>query len=152
MRWALARDLVAALAIALPTLCWLASPSLAQQTFNTDDLRRMAAGLRNGTLSDSLVSDECRRVLEGHPRGQSIEEAMAGFLDVPEDIAAAAFCRALVQGIKADDLSVDEIALLIQEGSDPASDPASALAFGRLLRALYFSHVVTVSAEGGTPQ
>lgn len=154
MRGALARDLVAALAIALPALSWSPAPALAQQDFTADDLQRMADGLRNGTVSVDFASDECQSALGEHPIRGDLQEIMAGFLDVPEGIAGEAFCRALMTGIKAGDVSVDRVAQMIAEGRDPASDPAGALEFGRILRALYFSHIVTstVSAEGNKPQ
>lgn len=150
MRSTLARNLVAALAIALPAFCWLASPSPAQQEFDEDALRRMADGLRDGTISIDIASDECRRHFEGQPSGDGFDQAMAGFLEVPEDIAVAAFCRSLVKSIKAGDLSADGLALVNRN----ANDSATAFEVGRLLRAIYFSHVVTTtaSAEGRKPQ
>ena len=150
MRWPLARDLVAALAVASLSLAWLATPSLAQTPLVEDDIRRMVDGLHDGTLSITYASDECRRSLEEDPGGKDIMEVMAGFLEVPEDFAPAAFCRALAQAIKVGDVSADSLVIVSREGRDPAT----ALEIGRILRAVYFSHVVTTtaSAEEGKPQ
>jgi hypothetical protein len=147
MRWPSARDLVAALTVA--SLAWLAAPSLAQPAFE-DDIRSMVDGLRDGTLSIAFASDECRRGLEEDPAGNDIEEVMAGFLEVPEDFGLAAFCRALVRAIKAGDVSADGMVLVSRDGRDPAT----ALEIGSILRAVYFSHVVTTtaSAEGRKPR
>src|SRR3546814_5828774 len=73
---------------------------------------------------------------------------MAGFLEVPEDCALTAFCRALARAIKAGDVSADGIVLVSRDGRDPAT----ALEIGSILRAVYFSHVVTTtaSAEDGS--
>ena len=148
MRWPSARGLAAALTIA--SLPLLAAPSLAQSSFVEDDIRRMVEGVRDGTLSVAFASDECRRGLEEDPGGKEIKEVMAGFLEVPEDFGLAAFCRALVQAIKAGDVSADAMVLVSRDGRDPAT----ALEVGGILRAVYFSHVVTTtaSAEGRKPQ
>lgn len=148
MRWPSARDLAAALTVA--SLACLAAPSLAQPAFVEDDIRRMVDGLRDGTLSVTFASDECRRGLEEDPDGSDIKEVMAAFLEVPEDFGLAAFCRALAQAIKAGDVSADAMVLVSRDGRDPAT----ALEIGSILRAVYFSHVVTTtaSAEGRKPQ
>lgn len=148
MRWPSARDLVAALTVV--SLPLLAAPSLAQSSFVEGDIRRMVEGLRDGTVSVAFASDECRRGLEEDPGGKEIKEVMAGFLEVPEDFGLAAFCRALVQAIKAGDVSADGMVLVSRDGRDPAT----ALEVGSILRAVYFSHVVTTtaSAEGRKPQ
>jgi hypothetical protein len=138
-----AATFVAALAVQAP-------PSLAQAPFTEDDMRRMVDGLRDGTLSVAYASGECRRSLEDDPAGKGLEQVMATFLEVPEDLALSAFCRALVQAIKAGELSADGLMLVSRDGRDPAT----ALEIGRILRATYFSHVVTTtaSAEGSKPR
>ena len=148
MRLDLVRHWTAATFVA--ALAVLAPPSLAQAPFAEDDVRRMVDGLRDGTLSAAYVSDECRRSLEDDPAGKDLEQGMATFLEVPEDLALSAFCRALVQAIKAGELSADGLALVSRDGRDPAT----ALEIGRILRAVYFSHVVTTtaSAEGSKPR
>ena len=143
-----------ALIAALLASLYAAQPAMAQDAFAEDDLRRMADGLRNGTISIDSASDECLTALEKHPIREDLQEVMAGFLEVPEGIAGEAFCRALMRGIKSGDVSVDRVAQMIEGGRNPAPNPAGALEFGRLLRAVYFSHVVTTtaSAEGRRPQ
>src|SRR3546814_1012835 len=117
MRWHSARALVAAVTVA--SLPWLAAPSLAQPSFAEDDIRRMVEGLRDGTLSVTFASDECRRGLEEDPGGKDLKEAMAGFLEVPEDFALTAFCRALATAIKAGDVSAGGLVLVRRDGPDP---------------------------------
>lgn len=148
MRLDLVRHWTAAAFVA--ALAVLAPPSLAQAPFAEDDIRRMVEGLRDGTLSVAFASDECRRSLEDDPAGKDLEEVMATFLEVPEDLALAAFCRALMQAIKSGELAADGLVLVTRDGRDPAT----ALQIGRLLRATYFSHVVTTtaSAEGSEPR
>lgn len=144
MRWGLARYLAAAVLVA--SSAWFTTPSLAQSPLVEDEIRSMVDGLRDGTLSVAYASDECRRGLQEEPDAKDLEEVMGTFLEVPEELALAAFCRALAQAIKAGELSAEGLVLVSRDGRDPAT----ALEVGRILRAVYFAHVktTTASAEG----
>lgn len=139
-----------ALAAALATSVSAAQPARAQDAFAEDDIRRMADGLRSGTLSVSVAADECRRGLDAESSAQEMREVFAAFLEVPEDYGLAAFCRALAQAIKDGEITAEGMVLVGRAGDDAAT----ALEVGRLLRAVYFSHVITTtaSAEGRRPQ
>lgn len=135
-----------ALAAALLSSLAAAPPTNAQDAFAEDDIRRMADGLRNGTLPVAVAADECRRGLDADPTAPDLREAFATFLEVPEDYGLAAFCRALAQAMKDGKITAEGMVLVSRDGSDAAT----ALEVGRILRAVYFSHVVTTtaSAEG----
>lgn len=151
MRVSLMRTIAAtALAAALMASVSAVQSARAEDAFAEDDIRRMADDLRNGTISVSAAADECRRGLDEEPDAQEMREVFAAFLEVPEDYGLAAFCRALAQAIKDGELTAEGMVLVSRDGRDAAT----ALEVGRLLRAVYFSHVVTTtaSAEGRRPQ
>lgn len=135
-----------ALAAALMASVSVAQPSRAQDALGEEDIQRMVDGLRNGTLSVSIAADECRRGLEAEPDAQAIREVFHAFLEVPESHSLVAFCRALALAIKDDKLTTKGLMLIRHD----VKDPAQALEFGRLMRAVYFSHIITTtaSAEG----
>lgn len=139
-----------ALAVVLTTSASAAQPASAQDVFAEDDVRRMADGLRNGTISVSVAAEECSRGLDEESSAQEMREVFAAFLEVPETYGLAAFCRALAQAIKDGEITAEDMVLVSRDGNDAAT----ALEVGRLLRAVYFSHVVTTtaSAEGRRPQ
>lgn len=136
-----------ALAAALLSSPAAVQPAMAQNPFAEDDIRRIVEGLRDGTYSVRYASDECQRGFGKDPAVQDLREVMSTFLEVPEDLAVAAFCGALAQAIKDGEITADGMLLVSRNGRDAAS----ALEIGRILRAVYFSHVVTTtaSAEGG---
>lgn len=139
----------AALAVALLASVSAAQPARAQDAFAEDDIRLMVDSLRNGTISVPAAADDCRRALDEESSAPEMREVFAGFLEVPADYGLAAFCRALAQAIKDGKVSADSMVLVGRNGGDAAT----ALEVGRLMRAVYFSHVVTTtaSAEGQRP-
>jgi hypothetical protein len=139
-----------ALAVALVSSPTAVQPALAQNIFAEDDIRRMVEGLRNGTYSVRYASEECQRGFGDDPAVQDLREVMSTFLEVPEDLAVAAFCDALAQAVKDGEVTADGMVLV----SRNRRDAASALEVGSILRAVYFSHVVTTtaSAEEGQPR
>lgn len=124
-------------------------PAAAQQGFDEQEIRTLVEGLRAGTISASFASEECRAHLQ-ESEGKDLAEVMAGYLEVPEDLALAAFCASLVQAIKSGTATLEGLLIIARQ----RDDPATFLEVGRLLRAIYFSHhmTTTASAEGEVRQ
>lgn len=139
-----------ALAAALMVSLFAAQPVRSQDAFAEEDIHRMVDSLRNGSISVPAVADECRRGLEEDPSAQMIQQFFRAFLEVPESYGLSAFCRAITLAVKDGKVTAEGIALVGRNGGDAVT----ALEIGRLMRAVYFSHVVTTtaSAEGQRPQ
>lgn len=141
---------VTALAAVLMASVSAAQPVTIQDAFADEDIHRMVDSLRKGTISVQAAADECRRGLEEDPSAQMMQEFFQAFLEVPENYGLAAFCRAITLAVKDGKVTAEGIALVGRN----AGDAATALEVGRLMRAVYFSHIVTTtaSAEGRLPQ
>lgn len=150
MRGALARDLVAALAIALPALSWSPTPSLAQQLLPEAEVRPLVEGLRNGTLAPATASADCEQRVERDEGHDDIRQFMSTYLEVPQEQAAPALCEALVRAIEAGTVNAEGLIVIAREQKDAQGFHE----FGRLLRAVYFAHRLTPSVateEGKRP-
>ena len=145
----LLRRLPGALAVvALAAFTQLPAQSAAQDALSDGEVRRLAEGLQQGSLSPAYVSGECQRHVEGSEEHVDLKQVMSTFLLVPETQAVAAFCDALVQAVKAGDLQGQTLAALPRI----TDDSALFLELGRVLRAVYFSHRIKLTGAGQPAQ
>lgn len=120
------------------------TPVLADDDAFTGEMREAVESLRDGSMTPAEASASCLGALEAGGKTRSYREFMSTFLNVPDDEAVAVLCRATVQGIA--DGSISEAQL--GPALDPTGDDGEAVEFGRLLRAIFFSHRMS-AADGG---
>lgn len=135
-------------ALALAAL--LLQPAEAQSDLDAAEIRLLVEGLQNGTLSFSYASAECARGLAEEADEENMRQVMATYLDVPDEIALAAFCDGMMRAIVAGDLGVDSLLAVNRE----KVDATMLREFGRILRVVYFAHrrSTSISAEARAPQ
>ena len=147
MRRLVRRNLAYSLAVSAGLIfgC-LAQPAVGQQWFSTADITRLVEGLKNGTFSPAYVSKECESDIVEGSEGDNLRQVMSTYLEVPEPLAQGAFCRALVQAIIDDELTVEGLVKVARQ----RMDAGTFLEVGRILRAVYFAHrrMTTASIEG----
>jgi hypothetical protein len=68
---------------------------------------------------------------------------MSTFLVVPEELALAATCQAIMRAVKADEIPVEALVVF----SRGELNSAGLFEIGRILRAVYFSHRLTTTAS-----
>lgn len=118
-----------ALAGATPTLA-------ADDAFTTREMRQMVEHLRDGSITPADARASCLQALGAAGKSGDYREFISTFLDVSDDEALPALCRAVVNGITAGSLSEAQLMPAI----DPTGDDSEVIEFGRLLRVLFFSH------------
>lgn len=134
--------LAGALAVAgLLAVAALPAPAAAQVP--EAEIRALTEGLQNGTLPLSLASEQCREDLAKGEDAQAIAEVMSTYLEVPEELALAATCQAIMRAIKANEVTADALLLFAQD----ELDAAGLFEAGRVMRAIYFSHRLTTTAS-----
>ena len=144
MRCRLPQRLAYAFAVSAMALYIAAqAPADAQQIFAGQDIHKLVQDLRDGTLELSYASDQCRRDVMDDPDEQDIRQLMATFLDVPEDLSIQAFCTALVQALRDNELSEQTLLAVNHQ----IKDAGAFMEVGRLLRAVYFSHRLNTTAS-----
>lgn len=127
---------VSALALALGLLVAGGPSPAAAQVADEDAFRSFVEGLRDGTLPPALAVRECQRELAAQEDSDSVRQMMAGYLEVPERLALEAFCQSLVRAVEAGDVTAETAIVLGRNRLDADFYQA----FGRLLRAVHFSH------------
>jgi hypothetical protein len=122
----------------------------AQSDLDSAEIRLLVEGLRNGTLSSAYASAECSRGVAEIPESKAVRQLMTTYLEVPHELALAAFCDGLMRAIVARDIGVDTLLAVNRE----EVDATMLREFGRILRAVYFAHrrATTASAEARLPQ
>src|SRR3546814_15383222 len=121
----------------------LPAAGAAQAFQDEEEIRALAEGLRNGTIPLSIASEQCRQGIAAGEDPEEIAQFMSTFLVVPEELALAATCQAMMRAVKADEITVDALALF----SDGQLDSAGLLEMGRLMRALQFTHRLQTPAS-----
>lgn len=135
------RILLGAMAVVL----WATQPTLlaAQESLEESEIRDLVEGLQNGTLQPSFASEQCHLGLQDDPQGDDLREFVSGYLEVPPETALPAFCDALVQVIKARTITLESLLTVVRQ----QGEAAGFLEVGRLLRAVYFSHLRASTAS-----
>ena len=129
--------------LALTALC---APAVEAQTGLEDaEIRLLVESLRNGTLSSADASAECALGIGETRESGAMKRLMTTYLEVPEELALAAFCDGLMRAIMTRDIGMDTLLA----ANRPEVDATALREFGRILRAVYFAHrsATTVSAE-----
>lgn len=134
---------VAALAY-LALAAWPAAP-LRAQVMDSATIRELVEGLRSGTISSAYASSECSGSFADTPDSVETLQVLSTYLEVPAELAASAFCSALVHTIVRGDIGVESLLAINREEADAPLLHAA----GRILRAVYFAHqrATTISAE-----
>lgn len=143
MRQRLPKPWIALGAMVLVLWATQPTPVAATQPFVESEIRTLFEGLQNGTLQPSFASTQCHLGLRDDPQGDDLREIMAGYLEVPPETALPAFCDALVMVIRSRAITLESFLTIVRD----RGDAASFLEVGRLLRAVYFSHLRTSTAS-----
>jgi hypothetical protein len=126
------------LAVSLPP-----APATAQAFQDEENMQALADGLRNGTIPLSVASEQCRQEVAAGEGPEDIAQFMSTYLVVPEELALAAACQAIMRAIKADEISVDALVVF----SRGELDSAGLFEIGRILRTVFFAHRLTTTAS-----
>ncbi|MPZ11116.1 MAG: hypothetical protein GEU89_13040 [Kiloniellaceae bacterium] len=135
-----AGTLIAAMLLALFAL---PAAAAAQAFQDEEEFRVLAEGLRNGTIPLSVASEQCRQEIAAGEGPEEIVQFMSTFLVVPEKLALAATCQAIMRAVKADEIPVEALVVF----SRGELDSVGLFEIGRILRAVYFSHRLTTTAS-----
>lgn len=119
----------------------LPAPAVAQAP--EAEIRALTEGLQNGTIPLSLASEQCRQEIAAGEGPEEIAQFMSTFLVVPEELALAATCQAIMRAVKANEVTADALLIFAQD----ETDAAGLLEAGRVMRAIYFSHRLTTTAS-----
>jgi hypothetical protein len=135
------RILLGAMAVVL----WVTQPTpvAAEEPFEESEIRDLVEGLQNGTLRPSFASEQCQLGLRDNPQGEDLREITSGYLDVPPETALPAFCDALVRVIQSRTITLESLLTIVRK----QGEAAGFLEVGRLLRAIYFSHLRASTAS-----
>lgn len=150
-RWNNSWPRCAAWGLFLLFLTAFCAPAVRAQTGLDDvEIRLLVESLRNGTLSSADASAECALGIIETPESAALKRLMTTYLEVPQELALAAFCEGLMRAIMTRDIGVDTLLAV----NRPEVDAAALREFGRILRAVYFAHrsATTVSADAGPAQ
>ncbi len=101
----------------LALVAWPAAP-LHAQIMDSQTIRELVDGLRSGTISSVYASSECSGAFAAAPDSEDTLRVISTFLEVPTELAASAFCTALVHTIVRGDIGVESLLAINQEEVD----------------------------------